>query len=452
MIQSERIQLLNDAPVRPGRYVLYWMQASQRAHFNHALEYAARQANEHKAPLLALFSIAEDYPEANERHYAFMLEGLHQTRSELARRGVQLLLRRQSPPQAAAELAAGACLVVTDRGYTRTQRAWRRQLARQAPCRVVQVESDVVVPVETASGKAEFAARTLRPKIHERWREFLVGLEETSLKRGSLDLKLAKLKLDDVDELLASLRIDRGVRRVRAFTGGSDNARRLLKAFMAGQLPRYAAQRSDPGLGIQSHQSPYLHFGQISPVYIALEVGSARQAPRAARDAYLEELIVRRELSVNYTRYTARYDSYRALPAWARATLEAHHSDRRKPTYTLAQLERAETHDPYWNAAMREMLLTGKMHGYMRMYWGKKILEWTHSPRQAFAIALGLNNRYFLDGRDPNSWANVAWCFGLHDRPWGERPIFGKVRYMNAAGLERKFDMDAYLRWVEGLR
>jgi len=197
--------------------------------------------------------------------------------------------------------------------------------------------------------------------------------------------------------------------------------------------------------------SPYLHFGQISPLEIALAVRRSRVRDRANKDAYLEELLVRRELAINFVFYNRRYDVYASLPRWARATLKAHRHDRREHVYTLRQLEAAETHDPYWNAAMTEMRLTGKMHNYMRMYWGKKILEWTRTPAAAFRRALDLNNRYFLDGRDPASYANVAWCFGKHDRPWKQRPVFGTVRYMNAAGLERKFDMDAYVRRVAGL-
>jgi deoxyribodipyrimidine photo-lyase len=198
--------------------------------------------------------------------------------------------------------------------------------------------------------------------------------------------------------------------------------------------------------------SPYLHFGQISPLYIALQIRKARGINKANKEAYLEELIVRRELSMNYCYYNPEYDSYSGLPDWAKKTLKAHRGDKREYVYSIEDLEDAQTHDPYWNAAQREMVLTGKMHNYMRMYWGKKLIEWSATPEQAFKCALYLNNRYELDGRDPNSFTGVAWCFGKHDRPWSERPIFGSVRYMNAAGLERKFDMEAYIRKIENLR
>jgi deoxyribodipyrimidine photo-lyase len=197
--------------------------------------------------------------------------------------------------------------------------------------------------------------------------------------------------------------------------------------------------------------SPYLHFGQVSPIQIALKVRQASGKPKAAKEAYLEELIVRRELSMNFVHFNAHYDSYEALPEWAKKTLETHKKDRREYLYSPNELEHAQTHDSYWNAAQKEMVATGKMHNYMRMYWGKKILEWSPTPEEAFGIALNLNNKYEMDGRDPNAFAGVAWCFGKHDRPWPERPIFGKVRYMNDRGLRRKFDIEGYVRRVESL-
>jgi len=195
--------------------------------------------------------------------------------------------------------------------------------------------------------------------------------------------------------------------------------------------------------------SPYLHFGQISPVEIALAVRAAR-APAADRDSYLEELIVRRELAVNFVLSNECYDRFESLPGWAQRTLALHARDARAHTYDFEQLAAARTHDAYWNAAMQEMRLTGFMHNYMRMYWGKKVLEWSPTPQEGHATLLRLNNSYFLDGRDASSYANVGWVFGLHDRPWPERPIFGNVRYMNAAGLKRKTDIEAYVRTWEG--
>ncbi len=450
MVHPQRIKVLNTAPAASGRYVLYWMQASQREACNHALEYAVEQANELSLPLAAVFGVTADYPQANLRHYTFMLQGLAETAAALASRGVQLVVLPESPDAAALEMAKDAALLVTDRGYLRIQKQWRRNVAAKAACPVVQVESDVVVPVEVVSDKEEYAARTIRPKIHKHLAEFLKPLRRVPLRRDSLGLRLGGVKPADIVSLADKLRLDRSVGPVTAFVGGASWAEKLLNEFVSHKLADYAERRGDPSLDIQSHMSPYLHFGQISPVQIALAVQRSA-APKAAKEAYLEELIIRRELSMNFVNFNSRYDSYESLPAWAKISLKARAADRREYVYTLDELAAARTHDAYWNAAQKEMLRTGKMHNYMRMYWGKKIIEWTRSPKRAFDTAVYLNNAYELDGRDANSFAGVAWCFGRHDRPWTNRPIFGQVRYMNAAGLDRKFDMAAYVRKVESL-
>ena len=451
MIQPQRVQSLNDKEIRKGAYVLYWMQQSQRAECNHALEYALRQADELKLPVVVVFGITQKFPEANMRHYAFMLEGLLETRRALSRRGIQLVIKLQPPPKAALALGRDAALIVVDRGYLRLQREWRDNVGEQARCKVVQVESDVVVPVEVVSDKEEYAARTIRKKIHDNLDPFLKPLKESTPKRDSIDLKLDGLKADSVDSILGKLRIDRTVERVTSFIGGASNAERLLAEFVSGKLADYADGRNEPAKNRVSHMSPYLHFGQISPLAIALRVLKTKGAAKKHREAYIEELVVRRELSMNFCFYNPRYDSYDGLPEWARKTLAAQKRDKREYGYTLRELERGKTHDPYWNAAQKEMVLTGKMHNYMRMYWGKKILEWSATPEKAFENAIYLNNKYELDGRDPNSFTGVAWCFGKHDRPWSKRPIFGTVRYMSAGGLERKFDMEAYIRKVESI-
>jgi len=453
MIHPERVELLNNRDARSGRYVLYWMQASQRSRCNHAIEYAISEANKANLPLVAVFGITDNYPEANLRHYAFMLEGLAQTRAALEKRGVQLVVLHQSPEKAAIDLADDAAMLVVDRGYLRIQREWRLAAARAAKCPVIQVESDVVVPANTASDKEEFAARTIRPKIHRELAKFLVPLREAKLKRDSLALQFDGLKRVDVrdtDALLAKLKIDRSVTRVADYRGGEDEAEKMLTAFVRRKLAGYNDDRKDPTLDGVSHMSPYLHFGQVSPIDIALRVQEA-EAPKTAKEAYLEELIVRRELSMNFVLKNSDYDSYNCLPAWAKATLRTHARDKRPVVYSAKELEEARTGDAYWNAAQREMVLTGKMHNYMRMYWGKKIIEWSETPEEAFRVALYLNNKYELDGRDANSFTGVAWCFGKHDRPWGERAIFGTVRYMNAKGLERKFDAAAYVKKVDAI-
>ena len=425
-----------------GAFVLYWMQASQRARCNHALEYAIEQANELGLPVGVLFCLIDDYPEANQRHYAFMLEGLKETIKSLNERRIPTLVIKGPPAIHVPRLAQRAAVVVTDRGYLRHQREWRAQVAERLACPLVQVESDAVVPVETASPKAEYAAATLRPKLGRVLPGYLTPLRQREQAAPPLQFDEEGVRLDDVDAVLADLHVDQTVGRAPDIRGGADEAERRLEVFLDTKLDDYARLRSDPALDCSSGLSPYLHFGQISPLHVALEARS-RGGPGA--DAFLEEFIVRRELSLNYVQYNPQYDSLDGLPRWARETLAAHASDPRPYIYDLETLERAATHDPYWNAAQLEMVRSGTMHNYMRMYWGKKLLEWSAAPAEAFTRARYLNNRWQLDGRDPNSYAGVAWCFGMHDRPWQERPVFGTVRYMNAAGLKRKSHMRDYV-------
>ena len=424
------------------------MQQSQRTELNHALEYAVRRANELAQPLLVAFGLMDDYPEANLRHYSFLVQGLADVAAALERRHIPFVVQRGAPDDVALRLAERASLLVCDRGYLRPQRRWRERVAREAPCPVIQVESDVVVPVELASDKRETAARTLRPKISRHLDRFLVPLPKATLKADAAP-DVSGEDLSDLDGLLGRLELDRSVPPVPLFTGGTTAAKKMLAAFLADSLPTYAAHRGQPQTNDVSHMSKYLHFGQISPVYIALELRKAAGGENT--EAYLEELIVRRELPMNFVFYQPDYDVYASQPEWARRTLADHAGDERPYLYTQDQLEQAKTHDPYWNAAMTEMKVTGYMHNYMRMYWGKKIIEWSKTPEAAYRTTLYLNNKYFLDGRDANSFANVAWVFGQHDRGWTERTVFGKVRYMNAEGLERKADPEAYVAKVEAL-
>jgi deoxyribodipyrimidine photo-lyase len=451
MIQPNRIKQLNDKPIQKGGYVLYWMQASVRTIDNPALLYAIHQADELGVPVLAVFGLTAGYPEANLRHFTFLVEGLQDAEQSLKELGIRLVVLKAQPDEAALRLAAEAALLITDRGYLSHQRRWRTLVAQHAPCTVQQVEGDLVLPVEAVSDKSEWAAATIRRKIRRIWDQYLkAGDAPRAPRKDSLGVRIDdSLRLDH--ELIGRLDIDRSVQPVARFKGGSGQALERLERFCHNSLPHYHNLRNDPGREYQSNLSPYLHFGQISPLTIALAVKAATGAPGEAKDAFLEELVVRRELAFNFVYYEQSYDSYACLPDWAKRTLDDHRRDKRPHLYSREQLEAAKTHDPYWNAAMEEMRLTGKMHGYMRMYWGKKILEWSPSPEKAYATTLYLNNRYFLDGRDPNSYAGVAWCFGKHDRPWAERPIFGKIRYMTDSGLRRKFDMDGYMRRINAL-
>ena len=447
MFHEARIRPQNARPSRQGKYVLYWMQQAQRAECNHALEHAIEQANARHLPAVVGFALTA-FPEANRRHYQFMLEGLRETQQRLAARGIGFCLRHGPPEEVIPELAKSAALLVGDVGYLRVQRAWRDAVAQRVACPFALVETDVVVPVAEISDHAEFAARTIRPKIHKKLAEFLKPLTPLAVAIPSVDLVKRSLSPDSPTALCRRLGVDESVLPSDRLAGGATAAHMLLDRFIGRRLKDYAEENSDPVLDACSGLSPYLHFGQISPLEIALRA-QASDAPRAAGDAFLEQLIVRRELSMNACWFNPAYDRYDSLPAWALATLDKHRSDQREFLYTLAQWEAGATHDPCWNAAQAEMIRSGRMHNYMRMYWGKKILEWSRTPEEAFDTALRLNNKYELDGRDPNGFVGVAWCFGRHDRPWTERPVFGTVRYMNANGLRRKFDIQAYIdRWL----
>jgi deoxyribodipyrimidine photo-lyase len=467
LIQDERVRVLRDVPPRPdGDFVLYWMQQSQRAEANPALEHAVRWANQLDLGLVVAFGLMDGYPEANLRHYRFMLEGLAETADSLARRGIPLVVRHGHPAEVALEVGHRAALVVCDRGYLRHQKEWRGGVAVEAGCRVEEVEGDVVVPVETVSGKREWAARTLRPRIHRHLDRFLVELRPTPLGKDSLGLAggsagpggggrdgtLEGLDLSDLDGVLDRLDLDRSVPPVTDFfRGGTSEAKRRHRGFVEERLSRYDRNRNQPHHDDTSGLSPYLHFGQVSPVWVAMEVIGSGQGSAEDRDGFVEELVVRRELAANFVNFEPEYDAYSSLPDWARKTLAEHRDDEREHVYGRDELEAAATHDPYWNAAQLEMVHTGYMHNHMRMYWGKQILAWSPSPEEAFRTALHLNNKYFLDGRDPSSYTGVGWLFGLHDRAWNERDVFGKVRIMTRSGLVRKTDPDAYVEKVEGL-
>lgn len=423
------------------------MQQSQRVNYNHALEFTIREANKLVLPVIVYFELIDDYPEANLRHYQFMLEGLQELQDSLKNMGIKLIVKlsRDNDSPALDGLSKDAVMVVTDIGYTRFQRKWRGEYSKKVSCRLIGIESDLVVPVSTVSNKEEYSAATLRRKITPLLDEYLVPMKQTAVNISSLDMNFKSMDFSNINIVLDNLKIDKSVGPVEEFVGGESKAIAKLNNFITDKLKYYSDKRNDPNSNVLSDLSPYLHFGQISALQIAINIKFFDSVNAAA---YLEELIVRRELAINFVYFNKNYDKYESLHDWAKNSLNEHKSDERDYIYSRDDFENARTHDPYWNAAQNEMRVTGKMHGYMRMYWGKKIIEWTSSPEEAWDIMLYLNNKYELDGRDPNGFAGVAWCFGKHDRPWAERPVFGKIRYMNAAGLKRKFNADAYVNRI----
>ncbi len=442
MINPERIHYRKEGEEGSGDRVIYWMQRAQRAEENHALEYAVNEANRRGVPLSVLFCLDPDYPLATPRTFRFMIEGLAETRNHLLERGIPLSLKLGDPVRQVPRFIQDAALLVMDRGYLRHERQIRHAITEDANCRVIEVESDCVVPVRAASVKEEWSAATLRRRITPQISHFLRPVEEIPLKRTTPNEGESDYDLADIDGLLKKIGFVEPQDSLVA-RGGRSEAEQKLMDFLASPAHLYDIARNDPGREVTSGLSPYLHFGQVSPLEVA----------RAAwdRPGFLEELIVRRELAINFVWYNEQYDSINCLPEWAKKTLLEHAEDAREYLYSFKELEQAETHDPFWNAAQKEMILTGKMHNYMRMYWGKKIIEWSETPEIGYRNAIRLNDIYELDGRDPNGYAGVAWCFGKHDRAWKERPVFGKVRYMNANGLMKKGDIAGYVERIHEL-
>jgi deoxyribodipyrimidine photo-lyase len=446
---SQRLRPLNPHKYQGGP-VLYWLSRDQRARDNWALLYAQQLALDHQAPLAVVFNLVPRFLQAAHRQYDFMLRGLKETAARLAQHNIPFFLLQGEPgatiPAFLEHRRAGA--VVTDFDPLRFKRQWKNQVLERIHIPLIEVDAHNIVPCWLASPKQEFAAYTLRPKIHRLLPDFLTDLPSLQVHPFPWPDTVPPI---DWGRALDGVAADPGVPAVSWCQPGEDAARQRLQNFISRGLQRYAGDRNDPTLEGLSDLSPYLHFGHIAPQRVAWEIQRA-DAPPEDRQAFLEELIVRRELSDNFCFYNLGYDKVSGFPEWAQKTLDQHRRDHRDYLYRLEEFDQARTHDALWNAAQLEMLLRGKMHGYLRMYWAKKILEWTASPEEALEIAIYLNDRYELDGRDPNGYVGVAWSIGgVHDRAWGERPIFGKIRYMSLSGCQRKFKVDQYVSWVEEL-
>jgi deoxyribodipyrimidine photo-lyase len=437
------------------------MQASVRVQDNLALQEAMALADDRGLDLAVVFCLDAGYPEANKRSFAFLLDGLKDVSAALAGLGLKLTIVAGSPLEAVPLAARRAAVLVTDQGYMPLQRRWRQQISENVSCPVILMEDNISVPVKVASDHEEWTAATLRPKLMR-----LADLEPLpvalprnrcrSWEGAEAAWSSAGLKvLEGVPgrQWLERLALDNGV-PATSLPGGESAALRRWSDFMQGGLEHYNTDRNDPNLEGSSGLAPYLHFGHISPLTLLRDLkASGRWVPavsyrRAGEDPaskFLDEVLVRRELSINYVWYNPDFSTLQGLPDWARRTLGHHQADQREYLYSDLDWESARTHDEAWNAAQTQLVNTGIMHGYMRMYWGKKLLEWNSDPAAALELALRLNNRYALDGRDPNSYAGVAWCFGKHDMPWAERSVYGLVRCMTSGGLARKFDLNAYV-------
>lgn len=445
MIGEERSRILKTGEAGAGP-VVYWMIRDRRAADNWALLYAADTAKTQQRPLLVLVTLATSFMESNARHYDFMLKGLSETEANLREKGIDFRLVVGDPAETIqTELSnLDPALLVLDFYPLREPIRWHKAGIAAAKCPVVQVDAHNVVPVWVASDKREYGAYTIRKKIQTKLPVFLTDFPELE----PFDSKVTS-KPVDWEKVRSSLTLDESVPAVEGILPGETAAQTRLRQFIKLKLKRYN-ERNDPNAEAVSGLSPFFHFGQLAPQRAAWEAQKA-SADEEQKGEFLEELIVRRELSDNYCFYNAGYDDLKTAPDWAQTTLAEHENDPREYLYSLAELESAKTYDRYWNAAQMQLKRSGSIHGYMRMYWGKKILEWSESPAEAWRRAVYLNDKYALDGNDPNGYTGVAWCIaGIHDRAFKEREIFGKVRYMAASGCKRKFDIEAYCRrWLD---
>jgi deoxyribodipyrimidine photo-lyase len=449
-VKPERVRKLNDLPYIDGP-IVYWMSRDQRAYDNWAMIYSLELADRFNAPLAVVFCVTPKFLGATLRQYDFMVGGLRLVESDLDGLGIPFFVRTGDPVMEIAEFIrkAGAGALVSDFSPLKIKQRWTGGISKKLRIPFYEVDAHNIVPCRTASSKQEYAAYTIRPKLSRQLGIFLDRYP--SLKKQTTRFPMERSPID-WPGVLKTIDVNRSVGPVDWCRPGYKAGMRRLEEFLRVGLPRYSDKRNDPLVKAQSGLSPYLHFGQISAQRVAVETEAIKKNRESAA-AFLEELIVRRELAENFCHQNKHYDSTRCFPEWARDSLDNHLNDKREFVYTRAQLERAATHDQLWNAAQDEMVLTGKMHGYMRMYWAKKILQWSETPEKAFKIAVYLNDKYELDGRDPNGYAGIAWSVGgVHDRPWPERKIFGKVRYMSYDGCRRKFDVEMYIQRIKELK
>ena len=450
LAENPRILVRRDGPLRPdAKCVVYWMQRAMRIHENPALEVAIEAGNLLGLPVVVFFSVIPNYPNANLRHYHFMQQGLRDVEADAAEKGVGFVLRRHPDNSLEKFLEeVQAALLIGDENPCREPERWRKALARKLKLPYWTVDADVVVP-SGVFGRDWFLLQHMRPHLKEALPRFLMATRNSRPQHAWRKPKGLATESLDADITAGFKTLDRTIGPVDSFTGGTHAALKHLRNFISHGLKEYEEKRNHPEVNGTSRLSPYLHFGNIGPLTIALAVERAcaeGKAPRSARDRFLDQVIAWRELSVLFVKYNANYDNWECAEPWARQTLVEHSGDDRAHRYTFEQLERAETHDELWNAGQRQMVNHGWMHNYLRMYWAKMILQWAPDPARAYEWAVILNDRYELDGRDPNGYQGIAWAIvGKHDRPWFNRPIFGLIRPMSGASTAKKFDAKAYI-------
>lgn len=443
MVDETRVRVLNKNAAGIGP-IVYWMQRDQRIDDNWALLYAQQRALEQKVPLYVVFNLVSTFAGASWRQYEFMLSGLEEVAQRLAELNISFHILQGDPTETVSKFVkrVGAGELVIDFNPLRFVREWKAAVSNSVSVRMTEVDAHNIIPCWVASEKEEFAAYTFRPKVHKKLREYLTDIPEV-VPHPYVGEAASE---PDFEELRKIVLADRTVAAVEWLTPGSLAAKEQVRHFILSKLSAYSTDRNDPTKDGQSNLSPYLHFGQLSAQWLARQVSQAYDTNKESRETYLEELIVRRELADNYCHYNQRYDQVAGAHAWAQKTIAEHAGDVREYVYDRGMFESGMTHDELWNAMQMQLVKEGKLHGWCRMYWAKKILEWTPDAQAAIDTALYLNDKYSLDGNDPNGFTGVMWSIcGMHDRAWNERPVFGKVRYMNYAGAKRKFDVSAYI-------
>ena len=441
MIDPSRIRTLK-AGAFGGKAVLYWMIRDKRVSDNWSLLVAQQIAIKNKVPLIVCFQFIGKFPDSNIRQNGFLFKGLLETRHTLQKLNIEFLFLQGRPEKVINELIEKKSIgtVVVDHNPLNVYRKRIKRVIGKTDIPFYQVDAHNIVPCWKASGKKEYAAYTIRPKIKNNLKRYLTDMPQV-INHPYGDSQMKDLSLNSI---LSGIVQDSTVKEVDWINPGEIAAKDILSKLKT-KLKGYSSNRNDPTKAALSDLSPYFHFGHIAPQRVAWEIHKSK-LQKEDKDAFLEEMIIRRELSDNFCEYEPEYDQFEGFHAWSQKTLNEHRNDEREYIYPLGQFEAAETHDDLWNAAQNEMKITGKMHGYIRMYWAKKILEWTPSPEIAQQIAIDLNDKYELDGRDPNGYTGIAWSIGgIHDRAWFERPIFGKIRYMNYNGCKSKFDVMKYI-------
>ena len=426
-----------------GKSVLYWMIRDKRVYDNWALIEAQKIALKNNVSLEVCFNINNNYSDANLRQYQFLSEGLQEVQKTLNSLNINFHLLLGPAylrfPEFIVKNKVGH--LITDFSPLKVYTNRLKKVLDKTEVPISQVDAHNIVPAWVTSEKKEFAAYTIRPKIKKLLPDYLTEIPKIKnhpIKNNNIPKEISWTKI------LKSMNLDESVKPVDWIKPGEKNAKRHLNKLKS-HLIDYSHQRNDPNLKKLSNISPYFHFGQISPQRVALEIKKSK-LPIEDKEAFLEEMIIRRELADNFCLYEKNYDFFEGYHNWAQKTLNEHRNDKREFIYSPGEFEYAETHDELWNAAQNEMIIKGKMHGFMRMYWAKKILEWSPSPEVAQQTAIDLNDKYQIDGRDPNGYTGIAWSIGgIHDRAWFERPVYGKVRYMNFNGCKRKFNVNSYI-------